>query len=231
MDAHWKAKHEQSMPYADFWAGMCDQHRGSQAEGIASAKLTPPSIDPIDDAYTKALALRSSHVENILTHALVAAIGQELWRRDPGLDLQVFNAEVDDSGFDLVLGCGGSMRYIQIKQTHLLGKAVKYSLRQDFAQMIGGCAVVLVYGAETLEIDHCLFYGGGAGETMSPVEHLPMTKSPGRRTIEGVRKIREHYRDVPRKSFKGPLSIAELVNCLFPELGDYLGKDAPMVID
>jgi len=175
----------------------------------------------MEDAYTKALTLRSSHVENILTHALIAAIGQELWRRSPNLDLQVFNAEVDDSGFDLVLGCGGCMRYIQIKQTHLRGKAIKYSLRQHFAQVVGGCAVVLVYGAETLEINHCLFYGGGSGETMSPIEHLPRTHSPGRRTAEGVRKIREHYRDVPRKSFLGPLNIGELVDCLFPGAKDF----------
>lgn len=216
VDSHWKARHEGEMPYAEFWEGLCDLHRSSASDGAKPRQQASPTSDPVENAYTKALFHRSSHVENILTHAMVAAIGQELWRRSPELDLQVFNAEVDDSGFDLVLGCGGSMRYIQIKQTHLRGKAIKYSLRQDFAQMVGGCAVVLVYGAETLEIDHCLFYGGGAGETMSPIEHLPMTQSPGRRTAEGVRKIREHYRDVPRRSFQGPLSISELVDCLFP---------------
>jgi hypothetical protein len=47
----------------------------------------------------------------------------------------MFKAEVDNSGFDLVRGCNGCMRYIQIKQTHLRGKAAKYSLRQDFPQI------------------------------------------------------------------------------------------------
>lgn len=28
IDAHWRAKHEQVMPYRDFWAGLCPGHGG-----------------------------------------------------------------------------------------------------------------------------------------------------------------------------------------------------------
>jgi hypothetical protein len=62
-------------------------------------------------AYRKALAERSSYVENVLTHRLVSTLAGELWRRDPTLPLNIFNAEVDDAGFDLVLGCGNRLRY------------------------------------------------------------------------------------------------------------------------
>lgn len=218
VDSHWKAHHEVQMPYSTFWTGLCDEHRGAQGERTESPSAVPHSSNPEDAPYTRVLVERSSYVESILTHALVAAIGQELWRRDPWLDVQVFNAEVDDSGFDLVLGCNGSMRYIQIKQTHMKGKAAKYSLRQDFSQLVGGCAVVIVYDAVTLETDHCLFFGGPPNATMPDIGDNPVTQSPGRRTAEGVRKVRQNYRDLPRSHFQGPLAVPQLVDLLFPNL-------------
>jgi hypothetical protein len=218
VDAHWKAHHETQIPYKTFWTGLCNEHRSIQGEGTESPSAVPHSSNPKDSPYSQVLAERLSHVENILTHALVAAIAQDLWRRDPWLDVQVFKAEVDDSGFDLVLGCNGAMRYIQIKQTHLKGKVAKYSLRQDFPQMAGACAVVIVYDAVTLETDHCLFFGGPPDSTMPDIGDNPVTQSPGRRTAKGVRKIRENFRDVARSHFLGPLSIPQLVDLLFPNL-------------
>jgi hypothetical protein len=218
VEAHWKAHHETQIPYSAFWTGLCADHQGARGERAASPSGVPKPSNLDNAPYTQVLAERSSHVENILTHALIAGIAQDLWHRDPWLDVQVFKAEVDDSGFDLVLGCNGSMRYIQIKQTHLKGKTAKYSLRQDFSQMPGGCAVVLVYDAVTLGTDHCLFFGGHPDTTMPDIGDNPVSQSPGRRTAEGVRAIRENYRDVARKHFQGPLTIPQLVDLLFPGL-------------
>jgi hypothetical protein len=215
MDAHWKAHHEGVMPYKDFRDGLCGAHRGTKDQVQKGTSSTKAGGVPQENSYTTALSQRSSHVENILTHALVAKIAQELWTRDPWLDLQVFTSDVDDSGFDLVLGCKGVMRYIQIKQTHLQGRAVKYSLRLDFARMVGACAIVLVYQANTLEIDHCLYFGGDCGERLPSIEDHRVSQSPGRRGADGVRKVRENYRDVPRRAFLGPLSIGNLVDKLF----------------
>lgn len=215
MDAHWKANHENVMPYQTFRAGLCKVHleSGREKDHPHPARKIHPG--KLGSDFQKAAAERSSHVENVLTHSLVAKIAQELWRRDPFIDLKIFNTEVDDSGFDLVLGCQGVMRFIQIKQTHTQGNAVKYSLRLDFSRMAGACAVVLVYAGDTLEIDHCLFFGGAPNKPMPDIEANRASQSPGRRTAEGVRKIRENYRDVPRHSFQGPLSISALVDVLF----------------
>lgn len=65
----------------------------------------------------KALAERSSYVEKILRHALLAELSRVAWKRDPALMLQVFNAEVDAAGFDIVLGFGEQLRYVQLKQS------------------------------------------------------------------------------------------------------------------
>ena len=28
IDAHWRASHEQVMPYQEFWASLCPEHKG-----------------------------------------------------------------------------------------------------------------------------------------------------------------------------------------------------------
>lgn len=165
--------------------------------------------------YRKALAERSSYVENVLVHRLVASLAGELWRRDPTTPLHIFKSEVDDSGFDLVLGCGQKLRYIQVKQVHVNGKAGKFSVRLDFTLMPGSCVVVVVHTEDELKVDHFLFYGGSVSEPMPSVEGNKASMLPGRRDIEGNRKTRQHYRDIPRSKFKKERDATALLNALF----------------
>lgn len=174
------------------------------------------SIDS-QSAYRKALAERSSYVENVLIHRLVSDLAGEMWRRDPMAPLHVFNAEVDDSGFDLVLGRGDQLRYIQVKQVHKLGRASKFSVRLEFARLPGSCVVVVVHTEDTLEVDHFLFYGSSTREPMPSIDANRATVSPIRRGSDGKRKTRENYRDIPRRKFRGPLSTGQLLDALFNE--------------
>jgi hypothetical protein len=163
----------------------------------------------------KALAERSSYVENVLTHQLVAGLAGALWQQDPNTPLSIFNAEVDDSGFDLVLSCRQRLRYLQIKQVHLGGRAAKFSARLDFSHMIGSCVVVIVHRENDLAIDHFLFYGGPHDQAMPAIGAHKASIVPGRRGVDGVRKIRNHYRDIPRRRFMKVNSAAELLVSLF----------------
>ena len=129
--------------------------------------------------YRKALAERSSYVEYVLVHRMVANLAGELWRRDPITPLQIFNSEVDDSGFDLVLGCGSKLRYIQVKQVHTKGAASKFSVRLDFTRMHGSRVVVVVHTEDELLINHFLFYGGMIHEPMPSVEDNKPSITPG----------------------------------------------------
>jgi hypothetical protein len=165
--------------------------------------------------YRKALAERSSYVENVLVHRLVANLASELWRRDPNSPLHIFNAEVDDSGFDLVLAWSNKLRYIQVKQVHLNGSAKKFSVRLEFTRLPGSCVVVVVHSESELQIDHFLFFGGLATESMPSVENEKLSVSPIKRGADGKKKTRLHYRDIPRKKFRGPLNTGELLDALF----------------
>jgi hypothetical protein len=218
IDYHWEVRHELDIPYRTFWDGLCDAHRSVAPEGGAAAVPValvhaierPP--EAITKAFDTALDRRSAQLENRLTRTLIAAIAEELWRRDHWLDLQVFKDEADDSGYDLVLGSNGAMRYIQVRHVALEDRAGGFRLRQDPARRAGGCAVVLVYRADTLEIDHCLYFGGAAGEPPPALTGCPAAVASGAHGADR----RENCRDVPRRRFAGPLTLAETVEALFP---------------
>lgn len=171
----------------------------------------------------KALAERSSYIENVLRHALVAELSRVAWQRDPALVLQVFNAEVDAAGFDIVLGLGEQLRYVQLNQAHAEKTPSHCSVRLAFSRMPGSCVVLMIHHLEDLALRHFFFFGstpeffGSTPEAAMPtIGTLPASKSPGRRNAAGQRKVREHYRDVKVKMFEGPLSAGELFDKLFP---------------
>lgn len=172
---------------------------------------------PTREARLSALAERSSYVENVLCHGLTAALSGAAWRRNPYQALQVFNTEVDDSGFDLILGVGSALRYVQLKQAHDEKVPTYVSVRQPFSQMPGSCVVLMSHSLETLALTSFRFYGGEMpSQPMPSIDSFSQSKAPGRRTAGGERKIRTNYRNVLLSKFQGPLTLEELLERLFP---------------
>lgn len=163
-----------------------------------------------------ALAERSSYVENVLRHGLVSELSSIMWQRDPFTGLQVFNSEVDDSGFDLVLTLGSLVRYVQLKQAHEEKVPTHCSVRLSFARVPGSCVVLMSHSLATLRLVEFRFFGSAPVAPMASIENMRPSKSPGRRNAAGERKVRANYRDVPVKYFQGPLTATELADVLFP---------------
>lgn len=168
------------------------------------------------DNRIKALAERSSYIENVLRHTLVADLSSLVWSRDPFAALQVFNSEVDDSGFDIVLGLGTQVRYVQLKQAHEDKVPAHCSVRLSFSNLPGSCVVLMSHTLADLRLTKFRFFGGAPNEPMSNIDAMRQPKSPGRRNAAGERKVRTNYREVPVKHFLGPLSTTELLDVLFP---------------
>ena len=169
------------------------------------------------DARIKALAERSSYVENVLCHSLVAGLSSLLWKRDPERSLQVFNSEVDDAGFDIVLACDSQLRYVQLKQAHAEKTPAHVSVRAPFAKLPGACVVLMSHGLSDLSLTSFRFYGGASPiDRMPDIANFAVSKSPGRRSPDGTRKIRENYRNVRVSQFQGPLDWSQLFDTLFP---------------
>lgn len=171
------------------------------------------------EARLQALAERSSHVENILRHAFLAELASEVWHDDPNEPLGISNAEVDDSGYDVILERNGIIRRIQLKQVHEDKTPKSFSVRVEFATYPGACMVVIAHTLQDLKPKSYSFFGGGPNDSMPYIEAHRTTKAPGRRTANGERVLRLKYRDVPFSRFKRKLSMRELIDELFPSTG------------
>jgi hypothetical protein len=167
----------------------------------------------------QALAERSSHVENVLRHAFLAELAGEVWRDDPNEPLGISNAEVDDSGYDVVLERSATIRRVQLKQHHQDKAPRAFSVRVEFATYAGSCVVAIAHSLVDLKPTSYSFYGGGPDESMPYIEAHRTTKAAGRRTAEGTRVLRLKYRDVPFSRFKKNLSMRQLIAELFPGSG------------
>ncbi len=168
------------------------------------------------DLRITALAERSSYVENVLRHALVSSHASVFWSRDPSFSLQVFNSQVEDSGFDVVLGLGSQIRYVQLKQTHEEKLPPNCSVRLSFAALPGACVVLMSHTLKELRLSQYRFFGASPSEPLPSIEGFRKPMKPGRRNATGERKIRDNYRKVPMSQFRGPLTVEELADALFP---------------
>jgi hypothetical protein len=169
--------------------------------------------------YQQATAARSTYVENVLTHGFLYQLSREAWKLSPGHNLQIAKAEVDDSGYDVVLTLGKHVRYIQLKQAHHLKKNNRVSIQLAFSRIVGSCIVVIRYHAESLEITGFHFYGSKPTEPMLSIDGLPPSRLSGRIDRNtNMNKIREHYRDIPHKPLGECLEASRLLAVLFPEL-------------
>jgi len=170
----------------------------------------------------EALAERSSHVENVLRHAFLAELASEVWRDDPNEPLGISNAEVDDSGYDVILERNVTIRRIQLKQTHDEKVPKKFSVRVEFATYPGSCIVVISHSVLDLRPTSYSFYGSSPYDPMPYIEAHRTTKAPSRRTADGKRVLRLKYRDVPFSRFKRNLSMGQLLDELFPGSGAHV---------
>jgi len=155
----------------------------------------------------KALAERSIYVENVLIHSFVAKLSSVVWSRNPEDALQVFYAEVGDSGFDVVLGFLSQVRYVQLKQAHDEKEGWgRYSVRLSFSDLPGSCVVLRLYSLCSLVLASFRFLGSTPDVSMPDMTGLRVIKSPGRRNLAGEQKSRAQYRDVPIRRFRDRMS-------------------------
>lgn len=174
-------------------------------------------ITKSEDAPKASASTNSTYIENALRHRLLADLCSELWRRNCFATLQIFNAEVDNAGFDIVLKLGKWFRYVQLKQAHQDKKPPHCSVRLSFSELAGSCVVLMSYSLRDLSITRYRFFGEGPTSPMKPIREFRPSIAPGRRNADGERHIRHHYRNVPISRFRTCSNINQLFELLFPE--------------
>ena len=159
------------------------------------------------------LAHNSIYMENFLRHAFLFEITRHLLLFDPPLKVSILNAEVDDSGIDLVLALGSVTRHIQMKTLSKTTTRNPYNISRSLFTMPGGCVIWMCYDPATLTTT-CYQMLGEPGN--KPID-VDLTSLPvGTRRKRGKPVEREEYVQVRIRQAKyRDLSVEQLVQILF----------------
>ena len=159
--------------------------------------------------------LESSFREKLLEHVFVAEILQEAWL-GRGQTVEVLRAEVDSSGYDLVLECNGVIRYVQLKGSRADAKTSRQTVNVKLADKPGGCIIWLLYQKEAdaprVKLDY-LFYGAGPGDRLPA-----LGEKAGRHTkanAKGYKAERPNSRVVTKSRFRPAGDVSQLMDWLF----------------
>ena len=164
--------------------------------------------------FSQAAQTYSHRVEAAIKHAFLWRVYSELWQRDPSTKLRVFDAEIDDGGFDVVLSVGRCMRHLQLKCSMIGSSTRSVVLRQSLCELPGGSVVWMEYVGSTLEIRKYHLFAFS-----NPLEPLSFANFPIARTVradsKGVKKFRQSVHVVPKTAFNQDLPFDAILAVLF----------------
>ena len=184
---------------------------GCRARSLILRIVSPPMPTP---DYATAIQAHSHRVETVLKHAFLWRLYSELWRRQPNTKVLVFESEIDDSGFDVVVSVEKYTRHIQLKSSMIESSTKSTQLHQSLCRLPGGCVVWMEYLRSTLEVQkyHLFAYS-------NPSEPLDFSKFPLAKTTRansrGVKKIRPGCHLVSKSAFHQNLSFDLILKLLF----------------
>lgn len=164
-------------------------------------------------------SLESSFREKLLEHVFISEILQEAWLVR-GQTVEVLRSEVDSSGYDLVLECGGFLRHVQLKSSRWDAKTSRQNVNANLTSKPGGCVIWLSYkeveGRAELEYR---FFGGVPGEGLPSLCKYKIAKH-SKGNSKGEKLERPNIRVIPKARFEKIESINKLMDKLFGCLAD-----------
>ena len=164
--------------------------------------------------FARAIQAHSHRVEAILKHAFLWRLYSELWQRQPNTKVLVFESEIDDSGFDVVVSVGTYTRHIQLKSS-MVGSSTKSTpLHQSLCRLPGGCVVWMEYLRSTLEVQKYHVFAFSNPSEPLDFSNFPLAKST-RANSRGVKKLRADCHQVPKTAFHRNTSFDLILKLLF----------------
>lgn len=147
-------------------------------------------------------ALNSSFIEKMIEHAFISEITQEAWI---GKDrqLEVLRAEVDNSGYDIVLSCNNVTRYIQLKTSNSTSKTSKQNLNLSLSKKENGCIVWVIRNTNRDTNRYAFryrFFGLAVGDGFPNTDKYRNAKHT-KGNSKGVKNVRTNIVQIPKNEF------------------------------
>jgi len=175
---------------------------------------SPGDVDP---AFSASSSLR----EKIIEHLFVGELLRTLWRNG-ARQVELLRAEVDASGYDLVLECNGITRHIQLKSSYRGAKTSRVNINIGLQQKARGCAIWIMFDPRTMEIGPFLWLGNSPDQPTPSFGDRVARHTKGNRF--GTKSERPNIRVVSKSDFKVLSSMGNLALALF-DLSENAAQD------
>jgi hypothetical protein len=121
-----------------------------------------------DDHFSKAQYLQSTFYEQLVEHIFIAELLQEAWYGHREV-VEVLRAEIDASGYDIVLACRDITRHVQLKTSGMSATTQYQKVSLKLGEKRGGCVVWIVRNEAAAASEHRVklryrFFGVPASE-------------------------------------------------------------------
>lgn len=157
-------------------------------------------------------ARHSLYVENLMRHGFLFDLSRHLLLLDKPRMVTVLNAEVDDSGVDMVLTLGAVTRHVQMKTLNKVHAPNPYAIAESLFRLPGGCVIWKCYDPKSLRPICYHLLGNPGNEPLGSPGEFP----PALRKKQGAWTLRESYVGVKtREANHKSLDLAALAAVLF----------------
>jgi hypothetical protein len=137
---------------------------------------------------------------------------QCLWRANRR-DIEVLRAEIDTSGYDLVIECDGVLRHIQFKSSFHDATTRNVTVHVKLAKKPSGCVIWILFDPDTLRLGPFLWLGAAPGQPLPSLGDRIARHARGDST--GAKAPRPNLRVVGRSRFEQLATMDGVVTALF----------------
>jgi hypothetical protein len=156
-------------------------------------------------------SIHSTLRERIVEHMFVGEALRWLWvhRKADLASVEVLRSEFDAGGYDLVMTCGQTVRYIQLKTTLVGGKAASIKVCLKLMNRPKGC-IIWVFITPKLEIKEYRWF---ESKQFLEIKARPAKHTKG--NAQGKKAEKPQQRTISRGAFDEPCKLPDLMEKLF----------------
>lgn len=167
------------------------------------------------DDFKTTLSTHSTFYEKLIEHLFISEVLQEMQFRF-GQWPEILKAEIDVSGYDIVIECNNIIRHIQLKTSIKGALKASVNLNTALSEKPNGCAIWIewqINEQNRAEMQY-LFFGNQPGQPLPDILTHKIGKHSKANAL-GEKCERPSTRVVKKTEFRRMSSITELVQCLF----------------
>ncbi len=158
----------------------------------------------------------SSYYEKLVEHLFISDILETTWLNGQN-KIEVARAEIDNSGYDLVLECNGFIRHVQLKCSAITSSTANQKINIKLADKPSGCVLWIVRDIDKttgkFNLKY-LFFGADAGGKLPELSSFK-TARHSRGNAEGAKGLRPNIRTIPKGQFNKLPNTKSLIKKLF----------------